>query len=439
MIWKSRRLRALIPFSRGEKHTKKNLPSMVRALHQIVPKRVMREVLATSADRRQWAVLAAAWVGVSEHELFNAAAQAMGLEMQRRVPVPDLIGFGERARSILGELRRIGAVVVVKDNAVVGIISTDPAEVRGLSLYDGKVPLSVATWSDIARALDAAERIIMESESNVDLKMAREKRETCKKIIDILVREAAAHGSQSVEVVTIAGKTRYQFFTSHGKYASGSIRPEVVSDLLEYLGSVEGTAVASESQGSVALRSLGSSSNFKLSWGSSALVSEKVEVDRNTVGMRREGGDGESISTRSTGLPSEECSRDAVLVVDDNPMFCRVLERLLRREGLSPSFAENGLVALEKLHSVDHFVPRLIICDLHMPQMNGRELLAKVRGDSRTSGIPIIMLTSDDDVDAETQLLNEGADAFVPKAKDPRVLTAQVQRLLRRSPRKEAA
>jgi DNA-binding NarL/FixJ family response regulator len=41
------------------------------------------------------------------------------------------------------------------------------------------------------------------------------------------------------------------------------------------------------------------------------------------------------------------------------------------------------------------------------------------------------MLTSDEDVDVELQLLAEGADAFVSKAKDPRVLTMQVQRLLK--------
>jgi DNA-binding response OmpR family regulator len=53
--------------------------------------------------------------------------------------------------------------------------------------------------------------------------------------------------------------------------------------------------------------------------------------------------------------------------------------------------------------------------------------------------IPVIMLTSDEDVDAELQLLGCGADAFVSKAKDPRVLTAQVQRLLKQATLREAA
>jgi CheY-like chemotaxis protein len=49
------------------------------------------------------------------------------------------------------------------------------------------------------------------------------------------------------------------------------------------------------------------------------------------------------------------------------------------------------------------------------------------------------MLTSDEDVDVELQLLAEGADAFVSKAKDPRVLTTHVQRLLKAGALRKAA
>ena len=120
-------------------------------------------------------------------------------------------------------------------------------------------------------------------------------------------------------------------------------------------------------------------------------------------------------------------------------MFCRVLERLLRREGVNPFFADNGVIALEKLEDNGGALPKVIICDLHMPVMNGRELLTRLKSDPRLHAIPVIMLTSDDDVDAELQLLASGADAFVSKGKDPRVLTAQVQRLLKRGLVREAA
>jgi CheY-like chemotaxis protein len=81
-------------------------------------------------------------------------------------------------------------------------------------------------------------------------------------------------------------------------------------------------------------------------------------------------------------------------------MFCRVLERLLRREKVNPYFADNGVVALEKLEGGGGVVPRVIICDVHMPVMNGQELLGRLKRDPRWMHIPVIMLTSDEDVDA---------------------------------------
>jgi CheY-like chemotaxis protein len=128
-----------------------------------------------------------------------------------------------------------------------------------------------------------------------------------------------------------------------------------------------------------------------------------------------------------------------VLVVDDNPMFCRVLERLLKRENCEVSFAENGVQALEKLTTLIAFTPKVIICDLHMPKMNGREFVSRLKEDPRFRNIPVIMLTSDDGVDAELSMLEVGADALISKSKDPRVLCAQVIRLSKMLALQEAA
>jgi CheY-like chemotaxis protein len=128
-----------------------------------------------------------------------------------------------------------------------------------------------------------------------------------------------------------------------------------------------------------------------------------------------------------------------VLVIDDNPMFCRILERLLKRDNFQASFAVNGRVALELLLGQLSFLPRVIICDLHMPEMNGKEFVQQLKQDSRLRNIPVIMLTSDDGVDVEVAALETGADALVSKTKDPRVLCAQVARLAKASSLQEAA
>jgi DNA-binding response OmpR family regulator len=129
----------------------------------------------------------------------------------------------------------------------------------------------------------------------------------------------------------------------------------------------------------------------------------------------------------------------SILVVDDNLMFGRVLEKLLKREGFEPSFAGNGAEAYERLTQLVNFVPRVIVCDLHMPVMNGKEFLTRLRADERFKSVPVIMLTSDEDIEAEVGLLESGADAFVSKSKDPRVLCAQIRKLARRADLREAA
>lgn len=422
---------------RKDTHT---LPSFVRALDALVPRKVMREVVASSHDRRQWGVLAAAWVGVSEREFFEAAAKMMRVSLEERVSPVDLTPFGTKARSMVGELRRIGAVVVAQEGVVTRIVTVDPAEARALSFYTPAMEVSLASWSDIARALDGSERILTEYESNTGLREAKRRGELCGKILNIIIREARAHGASTVEVVTVDGRSRYQFVTSHGRMATGGIRAEVVNDLLTYLCSLESGVLRSEEHGEVMLRSLGSAANFRLSWGTShANESRSVDVpgteaDSPEPAVSVMGG----AQRIAEGYLAHDSGRDhPVLVVDDNPMFCRVLERLLSREGVNPYFADNGVMALEKLEG--GVLPKVIICDLHMPVMNGRELLARLKGEPRWKAIPVIMLTSDDDVDAELQLLNSGADAFVSKGKDPRVLTAQVQRLIQRANLREAA
>lgn len=432
----------------------KGLPSLVRVMDDLVPRKVMREVVASSHDRRQWGVLAAAWLGVSEREFHAAAAKAMGIALEERVTTPDFSSLGAGGRSLLGELRRVGAMVVIEGQSISRIIAVDPAEARGLSFYAPHIPVSLASWSEIAKALDEAERSVVERERSDEGRESKKRREICAKILDIIVREARAHGARSVEVVTAGGATRYQFRTSSGKTATGSIRPEVVQDLLRYLCGLDGSVISGVDGGEIVLRSLGSASNFRLSWGTPEPCGRDVTTLINTpyesinkpveetapVETTLEPTPCATIAPIAEGYFAEDRREgDLVLVVDDNPMFCRVLERLLQREGVRPSFAENGVLALEKLKLARNVLPKVIICDLHMPVMNGRELLARLKSDERLKEIPVVMLTSDEDIDAELQLLAGGADAFVSKAKDPRVLTAQVRRLLKRSTLQEAA
>lgn len=84
-------------------------------------------------------------------------------------------------------------------------------------------------------------------------------------------------------------------------------------------------------------------------------------------------------------------TQHTVMVVDDSLTVRRVTQRLLVREGYHVILAKDGIDALEQLQSV---TPDVMLVDIEMPRMDGFDLTRNVRSDSRTSHIPIIMITS---------------------------------------------
>jgi CheY-like chemotaxis protein len=276
-----------------------------------------------------------------------------------------------------------------------------------------------------------------------------------------------------LEILSGEGRNRYQFTTSDGKIAVGSIHPDALKDLLLYLNSLEaadsrGGGLRLEGIGKVLVRSLGSSANLRLAWGKvspeeprtiewhppeiSAASDQRDAPDiavwpQRTLEEKPGGGEqggfigayNDSPAIRELavvgdcyGVSLDRQSKPQpipVLVVDDNPMFCHIVERLLERDNFKVSFAHNGRDAHELLLGLLSFLPKVILCDIHMPGMNGCDFIKLLKDDPRLSKIPIVVLTSDDGIESEVTALKIGADALVSKTKDPRVLSAQVLRL----------
>lgn len=123
--------------------------------------------------------------------------------------------------------------------------------------------------------------------------------------------------------------------------------------------------------------------------------------------------------------------RRRVLLVDDDENTRVVLSLLLQREMFEVVEAQDGLEALEKVYQDP---PQIIVSDLMMPRMNGLEMLQKLRHDSRVSSIPVLMLTAADSESNEIHLLDSGADDFVSKGADSKLMLARIHRLLERGP-----
>ncbi|MBV5283527.1 MAG: response regulator [Paludibacter sp.] len=115
-----------------------------------------------------------------------------------------------------------------------------------------------------------------------------------------------------------------------------------------------------------------------------------------------------------------------ILIVDDNDDFRFYLVENLR--GLYNVIeANNGKVAYEK---VNRFLPDIIVSDVKMPQMDGFELCAKLKGEVNTSHIPVILLTANTLDEDKICGFEAGADEYVTKPFNVGVLQARIRNLL---------
>jgi DNA-binding response OmpR family regulator len=116
-----------------------------------------------------------------------------------------------------------------------------------------------------------------------------------------------------------------------------------------------------------------------------------------------------------------------VLIVDDEQAIRSALSAALRRAGFEVLEAGDGLAALE---AVQREQPDLVVLDILMPDLDGREVCRKMR--ARGDWRPVIMLTQIDATGEKISSLEEGADDYLNKPFDSYELIARVRALLRR-------
>ncbi len=112
-----------------------------------------------------------------------------------------------------------------------------------------------------------------------------------------------------------------------------------------------------------------------------------------------------------------------LLVVDDNRVNRLLLGRSLEQLGHSVTFAENGREALESLRKrrVD-----LVLLDIEMPEMDGYQVLAALGTDSQLRDIPVVMMSSLEEVDSVARCIELGAEDYLFKPVNPVLLKARV-------------
>ena len=117
-----------------------------------------------------------------------------------------------------------------------------------------------------------------------------------------------------------------------------------------------------------------------------------------------------------------------ILVVDDEALMRKLVKDFLVKKDYDVIEAENGEVALDKFYEDSSI--SLIILDVMMPKLNGWEVCKEVR---TTSKVPIIMLTAKSTEADELLGFELGVDEYIAKPFSPRILSARVDAILRRS------
>ncbi|MFH1765015.1 MAG: ATPase, T2SS/T4P/T4SS family, partial [Gemmatimonadota bacterium] len=120
-----------------------------------------------------------------------------------------------------------------------------------------------------------------------------------------------------------------------------------------------------------------------------------------------------------------------ILLVDDDEEARVLMRTLLEREGFEIHEAVDGHKALDVLGADPDF--SLVVLDLAMPAMDGRELLNAIRGSVDTAALPVLIRTGSTSDKEEAELLDAGADDFLTKSAGAARFVARVKAIIRRS------
>jgi DNA-binding response OmpR family regulator len=121
-------------------------------------------------------------------------------------------------------------------------------------------------------------------------------------------------------------------------------------------------------------------------------------------------------------------AKPKILLVDDEPAITTNLAPFLDRSGFVVTTAADGE---EALHQVSSFGPDLIVLDILMPKVDGREALRRLR--QAGDWTPVILLTQVGESTERAMALEEGADDYLNKPFDPHELVARIRAVLRRA------
>ena len=126
----------------------------------------------------------------------------------------------------------------------------------------------------------------------------------------------------------------------------------------------------------------------------------------------------------------EKSTNETILVIDDDTDILELLKISLSSDGFQVITANNGLTGLQ--HAKDD-QPDLILLDVMMPQMDGLEVIGKLKEDNETNSIPVLWITARTQTEDKLVGLELGGDDYITKPFDLREVTARINTVLGRT------
>jgi two-component system cell cycle response regulator len=115
-----------------------------------------------------------------------------------------------------------------------------------------------------------------------------------------------------------------------------------------------------------------------------------------------------------------------ILVVDDNRITTKLLRRYLEANGYDAKEAYDGIECLER---VEERHPDAIVLDVMMPRLDGYETVKRLKAQDATKHIPVVIVTALNDVANQLKSIEAGADDFLSKPIEEKLLIAKVKLL----------
>lgn len=433
-------------------------PTVLEALEVLLGAERFSVLAQSTPDRRELVSGAAKLLALPELELIEKIAKSCGHKV-----LPSLEGLIVEVPVGVSreELLRRGAFCFGNGGVVVGICCIDPQLISSLCALLPGVSVYLSPWKQIREALVRREDL----RASVAARSARlpqtdsSFRAKALAAIEQVIAEAESFCAYNCAFFEEAGGLHYSFQTDDGRTATGQVAARIAESVRQVLlGVSRGKSPFSRTDDSHILIEGGECglTVFRVSFRWMKPLSASAEpspVDceakpidavtnaQEVLNQAEERTTDKLLApaleepvTQSVSATQLGDRKQSALIIDDNDTFSKVLERFLVRFDLNilrVASAEAGMARLGELDGT----ALVVICDVHMPGMSGGDFVKKARALPSFETTPIIMLTSDTDIDTELALLESGADVFINKNEDPRILGAHVQKFLARARR----